>query len=94
MHNSFFKTVVHFTKLLRISESTRIYERWEFPKKEEGFRAPFEMNGLKHRIMRYLNLEQFPKLDRDREELAGFIFSGLRARGAGSRVIESGIDQT
>jgi len=44
--------------------------------------------------MRYLNLEQFPKLDRDREELAGFIFSGLRARGAGSRVIESGIDQT
>jgi hypothetical protein len=56
--------------------------------------APFEINGLKHRIMRYLNLEQFPKLDRDREELAGFIFFFFFSRGAGSRVIESGIDQT
>lgn len=66
-----------------------------FQKKGRGVPcAPFEINGLEHRIMRYLNLEQFPKLDRDREELAGFIFSGLRARGAGSRVIESGIDQT
>jgi len=61
-------------------------------KKKWGVLCPIRKKLIRV-IMQNLDLEQFPKPDRDREG-ASFIFSSLRGRGASSRIIESGIDQT
>jgi hypothetical protein len=79
--------------LKSISQISGIHGSRAFPKISGDHCPLLERNALVYRNMQNPELEQFPKPDKDRERLVLF-FSGLRAREAGSRVIESGIDQT